>query len=264
MKRSTLVVAVLLAATAPALAQSRSWVPWGEPGGGGKSYSYAPSSSAKAKPHKATPQFWQDDDDDDDAPRSRPGASLPYQKSNVQYPAVIEGGARPEIDPKAPPVVAFSAGYEPHSIIIDTSQRALYYVINSQSAYRYPISVGRDGFRWQGTEKISRVQAWPDWHPPVEMRERDPRLPEVMTGGIRNPLGAKALYLGNSLYRIHGTNDARSIGYAASSGCFRMMNYHVLHLATMAGPGTTVHVLEHLHHAEAAVAPSKAKGARKG
>ena len=78
------------------------------------------------------------------------------------------------------------------------------------------------------------------------MRERDPRLPEVMTGGINNPLGAKALYLGNSLYRIHGTNDAKSIGYAASSGCFRMMNQHVMHLATLAGAGTTVTVLDRL------------------
>jgi len=107
----------------------------------------------------------------------------------------------------------------------------------------YPISVGREGFSWTGTETISRTQAWPDWHPPQEMRERDPRLPEKMTGGTRNPLGAMALYLGTTLYRIHGTNDVKSIGQAQSSGCFRMMNASVLHLAGVAGVGTMVTVV---------------------
>ena len=114
------------------------------------------------------------------------------------------------------------------------------------TALRYPISVGREGFNWNGTEKISRVAEWPDWHPPAEMRERDPSLPEKMSGGIRNPLGAKALYLGNSLYRIHGTNDAKSIGRAASSGCFRMLNGHVVDLASRVGVGTPVTVVRRL------------------
>ena len=96
------------------------------------------------------------------------------------------------------------------------------------------------------TETISRTQAWPDWHPPQEMRERDPRLPEKMTGGTRNPLGAMALYLGTTLYRIHGTNDVKSIGQAQSSGCFRMMNASVLHLAGVAGVGTMVTVVASL------------------
>ena len=153
--------------------------------------------------------------------------------------------------------------------MVDTQGRALYYVLSSTSAYRYPISVGRDGFTWRGTEKISRVAAWPDWRPPAEMRQRDPRLPEVMTGGVNNPLGAKALYLGSSLYRIHGTNDSRTIGYAASSGCFRMMNQHVMHLATLAGPGTTVRVLDRLPSnvadgGDAAPARGKAKRAAQG
>ena len=106
--------------------------------------------------------------------------------------------------------------------------------------------MGRDGFRWTGTETISRKHAWPDWHPPEEMRQRDPKLPEKMTGGVRNPLGAMALYLGTTLYRIHGTNDAKSIGQAQSSGCFRMMNAAVLHLAELAEIGTTVAVVSSL------------------
>jgi lipoprotein-anchoring transpeptidase ErfK/SrfK len=175
-------------------------------------------------------------------PSSEPSGA---PKSAVQFPPLLEGGPRPNISPVAPQSVAFK-GYETGSIIIDTQNRALYYVLSATSAYRYPISVGREGFTWRGTEKISRVAAWPDWRPPAEMRQRDPRLPELMTGGVNNPLGAKALYLGNSLYRIHGTNDSRTIGYAASSGCFRMMNQHVMHLATLAGPGTTVRVLDRL------------------
>ena len=137
--------------------------------------------------------------------------------------------------PQAPVVVAFPYDYPPSSIVIDTSGRRLYYVLGNKQAYMYPISVGREGFNWTGTETISRKQAWPDWYPPQEMRQRDPRLPEKMTGGTRNPLGAMALYLGTTLYRIHGTNDVKSIGQAQSSGCFRMMNASVVHLASVAG-----------------------------
>lgn len=103
--------------------------------------------------------------------------------------------------------------------------------------------MGREGFNWTGTETIGRKQAWPDWHPPEEMRQRDPKLPERMTGGLRNPLGAMAFYLGTTLYRIHGTNDVKSIGQVQSSGCFRMMNPAVPHLASMAEVGTTVTVV---------------------
>ena len=181
-------------------------------------------------------------DADNGSPFSQ-GSRAP--RSPVQFPAVMQGGARPNISAVAPPTVAF-AGYSAGEIIVDNRRKALYYVLPGNRAYRYPISVGRDGFIWRGSEKISRVADWPDWHPPKEMRERDPRLPEVMTGGVNNPLGARALYLGSSLYRIHGTNDARSIGYAASSGCFRMMNHHVMHLSTLAGVGTTVRVVDSL------------------
>ena len=157
-----------------------------------------------------------------------------------------DGGPRPEIVPVPPATVAFEHDFPVNSIVIDSSARALYYVLPDKRAYRYPISVGRDGFNWTGTETISRKQAWPDWYPPAEMRERDPSLPEKMTGGVKNPLGAMALYLGNSLYRIHGTNDVKSIGQAQSSGCFRMLNAAVVHLASIAEVGTIVAVVDAL------------------
>lgn len=156
------------------------------------------------------------------------------------------GGSRPYIRPIAPPKVAFDAPYAPGSIVIDTSARKLYYVINTRTAYAYPIGVGRQGFAWTGKEKVSRMADWPDWYPPEDMRRRKPGLPVRMLGGIRNPLGAKAIYLGNTLYRIHGTNEPKSIGKAASSGCFRMMNENVLHLASLVHVGTEVTVVRSL------------------
>jgi lipoprotein-anchoring transpeptidase ErfK/SrfK len=142
--------------------------------------------------------------------------------------------------------VAFAYNYPASSIVIDTSERTLYYVVGGNLAYAYPISVGREGFSWTGTETISRKQVWPDWYPPEEMRQRDGSLPEKMTGGIRNPLGVMALYLGTTLYRIRGTNDEESIGQAQSSGCFRMKNAAVLHLAGVVEIGTTVAVVNSL------------------
>lgn len=157
-----------------------------------------------------------------------------------------DGGAKPNILPVAPPVMAFSGSYAPGSIVIDTGARKLYYVIDGTKAFVYPIGVGRQGFSWNGTEKVSRIAKWPDWYPPAEMRQRQPYLPERMLGGVRNPLGAMAIYLGNTLYRIHGTNDAKSIGRAESSGCFRMMNQHVVHLASRVQIGASVTVVKSL------------------
>ncbi len=168
------------------------------------------------------------------------------KKKVAKGPATMTGGGKPHISAVAPPKVAFPNGYGAGNIIIDTAGRKLYYVLSSSQAYRYPIAVGKEGFAWTGTQKISRKVAWPEWNPPAEMLERKPNLPEHMDGGIRNPLGAMALYLGNSLYRIHGTNDVKSIGTAASSGCIRMTNGNVVHLAGIAGVGTTVRVLSKL------------------
>ena len=161
-------------------------------------------------------------------------------------PITRSGGARPMITPVAPPKVPFHSNFAGNSIVIDSEGRTLYFILSPSEAYQYPISVGRDGFSWTGTEVISRQQSWPDWHPPKEMIARDARLPDKMTGGLKNPLGAQALYLGNTLYRIHGTNDPKTIGQAASSGCFRMMNGYVLHLASLATIGTPVTVVKHL------------------
>ncbi len=192
---------------------------------------------------------WQDrddagqhDQDDQDARRRPQGEQNGGRETDEEGRITASGGAQPYIEPKAPPVVAFAADHAPGSIVIDTSARKLYYVRPGMSAFAYQIGVGRDGFSWTGTEKVSRVADWPDWFPPAEMRERKPELPEKMTGGLNNPLGAKAIYLGNTLYRIHGTNDPKSIGRAESSGCFRMLNAHVLHLASLVqiGAGVTV------------------------
>ncbi len=159
---------------------------------------------------------------------------------------VRDGGPRPDIQPLAPPVANFPHAYPAGSIVIEAQARQLYYVLPGNKAFVYQVSVGREGFGWTGTEVVTRKQDWPDWHPPAEMRARDPRLPAKMMGGIDNPLGAMALYLGNTLYRIHGTNDEKTLGQASSSGCFRMMNASVLHLASITEVGTRVHVVEAL------------------
>lgn len=177
-----------------------------------------------------------------------------------QAPGSLTGGGQPRIAAIAPPKVHFESGYEPGSIVIDTAGRRLYYVLSSSSAYRYPIAVGKQGFAWSGTEKITRKVAWPDWIPPAEMRKRRPELPLRMSGGVRNPLGAMALYLGNTLYRIHGTNEASSIGTASSSGCIRMTNGNVMHLASLADVGTTVYVLKQLPPELSRVAKTGSEG----
>ncbi len=198
--------------------------------------------------------YWRGND------RRRDTAREPQPQDEQGKVAGADGGPQPFITPLPPPRVAFAGGYAPGSIIIDTSGRKLYYVTGPTSAFAYPIGVGREGFAWTGAEKISRIADWPDWYPPAEMRKRKPELPERMLGGLRNPLGAKAMYLGNTLYRIHGTNDPKSIGKAESSGCFRMLNEHVLHLATLAGVGTQVTIVKSLGTAKVAVKapPSRA------
>lgn len=185
-------------------------------------------------------RFWDDEDDDeDDRPRRD-------RDPNGEGGEVRSGGERPFISPIPARRIAFPSNFKVGSIIIDTRGRQLFLVESPDTARYYPISVGRDGFSWTGTESVSRKAEWPDWHPPAEMRERDPRLPVKMTGGVNNPLGAVAIYLGNTLYRIHGTNDPNSIGRAASSGCFRMLNGHALDLAGRIDVGTPVTVVSSL------------------
>ncbi|WP_029056805.1 L,D-transpeptidase [Stappia stellulata] len=130
--------------------------------------------------------------------------------------------------------VRYDGPYKPGTVIIDTSERRLYHVLGNGRAMKYGIGVGREGFQWAGTQRISRKAEWPGWTPPPQMRARERRkgriLPAHMPGGPNNPLGARALYLGNTLYRIHGSNEPWTIGTAVSSGCIRMANDDVKHL----------------------------------
>ena len=126
------------------------------------------------------------------------------------------------------------------TIIVETGERALYLVMPDNRAMRYGIGVGRDGFQWKGLLKVSRKAEWPDWRPPPEMIDRQPYLPRFMSGGAGNPLGARALYLGNTVYRIHGTNQPHTIGQSVSSGCFRLVNNDVIDLYERVPVGTRV------------------------
>lgn len=128
----------------------------------------------------------------------------------------------------------------PGTIIVHTSERYLYVVQGNGRALRYGIGVGREGFQWQGLLKISRKQEWPDWTPPPEMIARQPYLPRFMAGGPGNPMGARALYLGATVYRIHGTNQPQTIGSAVSSGCFRLVNADIIDLYERIPVGTKV------------------------
>jgi lipoprotein-anchoring transpeptidase ErfK/SrfK len=140
-------------------------------------------------------------------------------------------------------VVDYSGSEKPGSIVIDTTTRFLYLVQEDGTALRYGVGVGRDGFQWTGTHQVTDKKEWPTWRPPAEMRQRRPDLPEMMEGGPENPLGARALYLGSTLYRIHGSNEPWTIGQAVSSGCFRMTNEDVTDLYTRVPVGASVKVL---------------------
>jgi lipoprotein-anchoring transpeptidase ErfK/SrfK len=140
-------------------------------------------------------------------------------------------------------LVDFTTKEPAGTIIIDTPNTYLYLVLGHGKAMRYGIGVGREGFTWTGAERVSRMSEWPDWHPPKEMIERQPYLPRFMAGGDGNPLGARALYLGNTLYRIHGTNQPSTIGTFVSSGCIRLTNADVEDLYSRVQVGTRVVVL---------------------
>jgi lipoprotein-anchoring transpeptidase ErfK/SrfK len=136
--------------------------------------------------------------------------------------------------------VSFVSQYAPGTIFISTAERRLYLILSNGQALRYGIGVGRDGFRWGGVHRISAKKEWPSWTPPSQMLARRPDLPRHMAGGIDNPLGARAMYLGSTLYRIHGSNEPETIGQAVSSGCFRMTNDDVKDLYDRVSVGTTV------------------------
>jgi lipoprotein-anchoring transpeptidase ErfK/SrfK len=156
-------------------------------------------------------------------------------------PGVIPNAADEQLPPQfRRQVVLYRSNEAPGTIIVQTAERFLYVIQSGGRALRYGIGVGREGFQWQGLLHITRKQEWPDWTPPPEMIERQPYLPRFMAGGPGNPMGARALYLGTTVYRIHGTNQPKTIGSAVSSGCFRLVNGDVMDLYDRIPVGTKV------------------------
>jgi len=171
------------------------------------------------------------------------GPVQPYY-STPPEPYGVEGSDPRNIDPRfLPQEVAYEGREAPGTIIINTPERMLYYVEGPGRATRYGIGVGRPGFTWAGVHTVTSKREWPDWTPPDDMLKRRPDLPRHMEGGPENPLGARAMYLGSTLYRIHGSNEPWTIGTAVSSGCIRMRNEDVIELYGRVKVGTKVVVL---------------------
>ncbi len=183
--------------------------------------------------------------------QARGGILLQRPDATIQTAAFAGSGARsavPQIDPKfLPQTVNYDGPHKPGTIVINTADKLLYLVEAGGKARRYGVGVGKEGFLWKGTEKITRKAEWPDWRPPAEMIEREKKkgriLPAHMEGGPANPLGARALYLGSTLYRIHGTNAPWTIGQNVSSGCIRMRNEDVTDLYERVKVGVKVVVI---------------------
>ncbi|MBR2117315.1 MAG: L,D-transpeptidase [Pseudomonadota bacterium] len=168
------------------------------------------------------------------------GFAMADAEYNPLFPFFGGGGMSGGSGPIPRTTVGFQGNYAPGTIIIDTRERRLYLVQEGGRALRYGIGVGRDGFRWGGVHRITAKKEWPSWTPPAQMLRRRPDLPRHMVGGPDNPLGARAMYLGSTLYRIHGSNEPETIGQAVSSGCFRMVNDDVIDLYDRVRVGATV------------------------
>jgi lipoprotein-anchoring transpeptidase ErfK/SrfK len=164
--------------------------------------------------------------------RERPYEAIQEETDAVEIPAHLRRQ-----------VVSYPTSERPGTIIVDTPNTYLYYVLGNGRAMRYGIGVGREGFTWSGVKAVERKAEWPDWTPPSEMIARQPYLPRWMAGGPSNPLGARAMYIGGTIYRIHGTNQPSSIGKQVSSGCIRMLNEDVTDLYSRVNVGTKVVVL---------------------
>jgi lipoprotein-anchoring transpeptidase ErfK/SrfK len=178
--------------------------------------------------------------------------SLASAQETIRYWDPATGGF--QVIKKSPPkrlmespvkreLVDYQGPYKRGTIIVNTTERRLYYVMGDGKALKYGIGVGRPGFTWSGTHTITRKAEWPGWTPPPAMRKRQPELPNYMPGGPDNPLGARAMYIGSTIYRIHGTAEPWTIGQAVSSGCIRMTNDDVTHLYEQVGVGTRVVVV---------------------
>lgn len=155
----------------------------------------------------------------------------------------IGPSARSRANPVPRQLIDYDGPYKPNTIVVNTGERRLYHILDGGKAMKYGIGVGREGFQWSGTHRVSRKAEWPGWTPPPAMRKRQPNLPAYMEGGPNNPLGARALYIGSTIYRIHGSNEPWTIGQAVSSGCIRMVNDDVIYLYDQVKVGTKVVVL---------------------
>jgi len=158
-------------------------------------------------------------------------------------PSSNYGQAAPDYVPVPREIVNYPTRHAPGTVIVSSAERRLYLVLEDGKALRYGVGVGRPGFEWKGEQKVTMKREWPDWRPPADMLKRRPDLPRYMPGGEDNPLGARAMYLGSSIYRIHGSNEPESIGSAVSSGCIRMTNEDVVDLYERVRVGAKVVVL---------------------
>jgi lipoprotein-anchoring transpeptidase ErfK/SrfK len=193
--------------------------------GGAEQNAAAPVSALPAAPAAA-------------APASSPDTAV------ADRPDSVDAAGHPPVDPKYDrQVVAYDGTEKPGTIIIDTPHKFLFLVEDGGKAMRYGIGVGRPGFTWSGVKTITAKHEWPDWRPPAAMLERQPELPRFMAGGPQNPLGARAMYLGSTDYRIHGSNEPWTIGHNVSSGCIRLRNADVIDLYNRVAVGTKVVVM---------------------
>ena len=168
------------------------------------------------------------------------GASAYEIDPLTRLPLMPAGAAVPQATAIPRELVNFEGRYAPGTIVVSTPERRLYYVLGNGQAVRYAVGVGRPGFTWAGVKNVTMKREWPDWTPPAEMRKRRPDLPRHMKGGLDNPLGARAMYIGGTLYRIHGSNEPETIGQAVSSGCIRMLNEDVVDLYERVKVGSRV------------------------
>ena len=213
-----------------------------------------PSADPYDRPYSPQPQPMIGDEQRQQPPGGIRAEPLPPPAMSPQEQGTAVAALPPEYQPEQGPakdlrpqfrrtVVDYPTVEPPGTIIIDTPNTYLYLTIDRGKAIRYGIGVGREGFTWSGTERISRMKEWPDWFPPKEMITRQPYLPRFMAGGETNPLGARAMYLGNTQYRIHGTNQPSTIGSFVSSGCIRLTNEDIQDLYSRVTVGTTAVVL---------------------
>jgi lipoprotein-anchoring transpeptidase ErfK/SrfK len=246
--RAALAAAVLIGLAAP---WDHSFAQYYPP------YSYP---AAQGGPNRAMPPV--DPDGEFDDARATRNGSAGSTRGDPRSLTALPPEVRPETGPKkeSPPqfrrtLVDYDTKEPAGTIIVDTPNTYLYLVLGGGKALRYGIGVGREGFTWAGAERVSRMAEWPDWSPPEQMIERQPYLPRFMAGGDGNPLGARALYLGNTLYRIHGTNQPSTIGSFVSSGCIRLTNEDITDLYARVKVGTRVVVLRGKSQVAAAAAP---------